>query len=155
MGLRLETEGPTGEVYKQSSNRAELRAVIAALQFTDWSTDCNGGWRSLVIATDSEYVAVNITQRIKKWGKEGWKTFDHSTKRRQDVKNQDLWKLLLSLVRTLQGEGVEVSFWRIPRASNERADRFAKYGAEHAEVPHFVMVQPDGPTDIKFKPYPY
>jgi ribonuclease HI len=53
--FRLETKGPTGYSYKQTSNRAELRAVIAALQFRDWSMDCNRSWRSLVIATDSEY----------------------------------------------------------------------------------------------------
>ncbi|TVY14040.1 hypothetical protein LARI1_G007595 [Lachnellula arida] len=63
----LETRGPTGQVYPQTSNRAELRAVIAALQFRDWSTDCNGGWRSLVFATDSEYVAINATQHIQRW----------------------------------------------------------------------------------------
>lgn len=32
----LEPQGPTGHVYRPTSNRAELRAVIAALQFRGW-----------------------------------------------------------------------------------------------------------------------
>ena len=78
-----------------TSNRAELRAVIAALQFRDWSTDCSGGWKSVMIATDSEDVVFGITERIKRWEVENWKTFDQSLRLRVDVKNQDLWKLLL------------------------------------------------------------
>ena len=153
IALHLETRGPTSQVYKQTSNRAELRAVIAALQFRDWSTDCNGGWRSLVFATDSEYVALNATQRIQRWESEGWKTFDQKTRQLADIKNQDLWKLLLNLIRTLQADGVKVSFWRIPRALNERADKFAKIGAESEEVPYFQMVKPKGPKAIQFKSF--
>lgn len=42
-----------GLPHRPTSNRAELRAVIAALQYNQW--DANG-YRRLVIATDSEYV---------------------------------------------------------------------------------------------------
>jgi len=150
---RLETRGPTGQVYKQTSNRAELRAVIAALQFIDWSTDCNGSWRRLVIATDSEYVAISATKRIQIWETKGWKTLDRAGGQNQDVKNQDLWKLLLILIRTLQGEGVKVSFWRIPRAWNKRADKFAKESAENYEVAHFTRSQYDGPTSAICTPF--
>lgn len=51
---RLENRGSTGVAYKPTSNRAELRAVIAALQFRDWGTDCGEEWMSIIIATDSE-----------------------------------------------------------------------------------------------------
>ena len=50
----LEDKSSTGVRYKHTSNRAELRAVIAALQFRDWGTDFNEGWESVVIATDSD-----------------------------------------------------------------------------------------------------
>ncbi|PMD19716.1 ribonuclease H-like protein [Hyaloscypha hepaticicola] len=128
--VRLETMGPTGETYTQTSNRAELRAVIAALQFLDWSTDCNRSWRSLVFATDSEYVAVNATERIKRWEATGWKLASYKGRAPEPVKNQDLWKLLLILIRQLREDGVNVAFWRIPREWNERADEFVKKGAE-------------------------
>lgn len=147
--FRLEIEGPTGQVYKQTSNRAELRAVIAALQFRDWSTDCNRAWRSIVIATDSEYVAQGATEWVRGWEVQNWKAAD----RVSDVKNQDLWKLLLSEIRKLQANGVNVSFWRIPREWNVRADRNAKSGAEREEVVKFGRLLPDGPMNIRVEPY--
>jgi ribonuclease HI len=143
---RLERRGPTGEPYTQTSNRAELRAVIAALQFKDWSTDCNGRWESLVIATDSEYVAVGVTQRIHIWEDNDWTTFNRFTNQWRDIKNQDLWILLLNLVRELQGEGVEVLFWRIRRVWNGRADEFAKRAAGYPEKQHFTVLQPASPV---------
>jgi len=137
INMRLETMGPTGETYMQTSNRAELRAVIAALQYHDWSADCNRSWRSLVFATDSEYVAVNATERIERWEATGWKLASYKGRAPEPVKNQDLWKLLLTLIRQLQENGVNIAFWRIPREWNERADEFAKKGAERGEVLKF------------------
>ncbi|KAJ5190896.1 uncharacterized protein N7498_009881 [Penicillium cinerascens] len=60
----LEREGPTGELHPQTSNRAELRAVIAALRFRYWPGE---GFDRLVIATDSEYVVEGITSWIRGW----------------------------------------------------------------------------------------
>ena len=143
--MRLETTGPTGEIYTQTSNRAELRAVIAALQFLDWSADCNRSWRSLVFATDSEYVAVNATERIERWEATGWKLASYKGRAPEPVKNQDLWKLLLKQIRYLQGNGVNVAFWRIPREWNERADESAKEAAERGEVLKFRKIESNGP----------
>ncbi|EKD13233.1 RNase H domain protein [Drepanopeziza brunnea f. sp. 'multigermtubi' MB_m1] len=112
--------------YQHKSNRAKLRAVIAALQFRDWDTDCNVGWRSVVIATDSEYVAINATDRIRRWETSGWETYDWRLSCRVAIKNQDLWKLLLVEIRRLQSKGVHVSFWMIPREWNEMANKYAK-----------------------------
>jgi ribonuclease HI len=55
---RLGDHGPSGESHPQTSNRAELRAVIAALQYRVWYGE---GWKKLVIATDSEYVVKGAT----------------------------------------------------------------------------------------------
>lgn len=145
---RLETEGPTGKIYKQTSNRAELRAVIAALQFCDWATDCNRGWRSVVIATDSEYVAVNCIDRIKLWESNSW-----TTQQGADIKNQDMWKLLLKEIRRLQAEGVNVSFWRIPREWNERADMHAKEAAKGREVLKFSIRKKSGPKCVSIQTF--
>ncbi|KAG0651388.1 Ribonuclease H [Hyphodiscus hymeniophilus] len=149
----LELKGPTGHVYQHSSNRAELRAVIAALQYRDWSADCNRSWRSLVIATDSEYVAVNATERIDKWEQNGWKLSSFRGQRPADVKNQDLWKLMLKEIWKLQAEGVNVSFWRIPRELNGRADQYAKFGARMPAKDDFQILQPDGPVRAISIPY--
>ena len=53
VAFRLENEGPTGQQHQQTSNRAELRAVIGALRFRSWTGE---GFKTVVIATDSEYV---------------------------------------------------------------------------------------------------
>ncbi|TVY35668.1 Ribonuclease H [Lachnellula occidentalis] len=143
VSARLETCGPTGQFYIQTSNRAELRAVIAALQWQDWSRDCNGGWRSLVVATDSEYVALNATQRIQRWESEGWTTTGQG--QGTDIKNQDLWKLLLTSICNLKAGGMDVFFWRIPRDWNAMADMLAKVGAEMPEIPYFQILKLGAP----------
>lgn len=116
--FRLESRGPTGEAVPQTSNRAELRAVIAALGYRLWN---NEGCRRLVIATDSAYVVDGCTAWITKWMRNGWQTSTH-----QPVKNQDLWLELIRLRDKWSKAGVKVLFWRIPRSRNTLADRLAK-----------------------------
>lgn len=58
-GGTVEQTGPGGEYYAASSNRAKLRAVIAALQFREWQEE---GWRRIVLATDLEYVVFGATR---------------------------------------------------------------------------------------------
>ncbi|KUJ23489.1 uncharacterized protein LY89DRAFT_777233 [Mollisia scopiformis] len=91
--------------------------------------------------THSEYVAVNATTRVEKWEKDNWKLAD----RVSIVKNQDLWKLLLKEIRTLLAKGVDVSFWRIPREWNERADKFARTATQVEGRERFHRIVPDGP----------
>lgn len=95
--------------------------MIAALMYRRWSEE---GFNSLVIATDSEYVANGATQWIQAWLRNGWKTSAGAT-----VKNQDLWKCLLSQIEEHDKEGLRVQFWRIPREWNEVADRYAREAA--------------------------
>lgn len=151
---RVEEMGPTCRFYDQTSNRAELRAVIAALQFRDWSTDCNSGWTSIVIATDSQYVAFGATDWIKRWESDDWKLFSRKSDRWQYPKNLDLWKLLLKIIRRLQGLGISVLFWNIPREWNGRADEMAKKAAERKDRWDFSMVKAVGPKGSKRVPYP-
>ncbi|RKF56771.1 putative rnase h domain protein [Erysiphe neolycopersici] len=147
---RLEVKGPTGKIYAPTSNRAELRAAIAALQFLDWSEDCNRGWRSVVIATDSEYVTCSVTKWIADWEDTNWKLEDKS-----NVNNEDLWKLLLEEVRKYHAEGVKIAFWRIPRHCNKRAYEFAKRatGRGYKERLETVIFKPDGPVKVQVIPF--
>lgn len=83
---------------------------------TDWrdihtnQQEGRAAWRSLVFATDSEYVAVNSTERIERWEATGWKLASYKGRTPEPVKNQDLWKLLLKQIQCLQGNGVNVAF---------------------------------------------
>ncbi|KAI3323325.1 ribonuclease H-like domain-containing protein [Xylariaceae sp. AK1471] len=123
---RLETKGPFGEPSIQSSNRAELRAVIAALRFRAWDGE---GFKTIVIATDSEYVTKGSTEWAKTWIKNGWLTSGKA-----DVKNKDLWEMLLGEVERWRDRGLSIQFWRIPRKWNTVADAAAKKAAEKVEV---------------------
>ncbi|KAK9444107.1 Ribonuclease H domain protein [Metarhizium brunneum] len=110
---RLEKQGPWGDDGIQSSNRAELRAVIAALRFRHWSGE---GFSTVVIATDSE------TKGIK--GNGG-----------ANVKNKDLWEMLLGECEKAHRRGLAIQFWKIPRDWNALADQGAKNAAAAEETP--------------------
>lgn len=56
---RLELEGPFGDRCQQASNRAELRAELAALRARVWYGE---GFHTVVIATDSEYAVKGATE---------------------------------------------------------------------------------------------
>lgn len=71
-GIRLST-----------NNRAELLAVIKALETIPNNSDC-------LVYSDSSYVVKGITDWVWKWSKNGWKNSTGS-----DVKNRDLWENLV------------------------------------------------------------
>jgi ribonuclease HI len=53
-----------------TSNRAELRAAIIALSLRVWHGE---GFDNIILATDSEYLVLGISERIHKWKQNGWK----------------------------------------------------------------------------------
>jgi ribonuclease HI len=120
---RLEDKGPFGHDSVATSNRAELRAAIAVLRLCDWRGE---GFGTIVIATDSSYVADGATGWAKGWVRNGWKTRTGG-----DVKNKDLWELLLGEVESWGNRGLHVALWKIPRELNADADIEAKEAAEN------------------------
>jgi ribonuclease HI len=104
----------------QTNNRAELRSAIVALGLRYWKGE---GFKSVVIASDSEYVVKGYCERLTTWKRRGWKTA-----RGTDVINKDLWEALDEEIQSLAKAGVQVLFWRIPRELNE-ADQYAKQAA--------------------------
>ena len=71
-----------GGLNVTTNNQMELTAVIKALDFFSESME-------IEIFTDSKYVKDGITEYIKKWKVNGWKTAS-----KNPVKNSDLWKQL-------------------------------------------------------------
>lgn len=125
---QLEQKGPfDNHAYVPTSSRAELRAAIAAMRLCDWRRE---GFTSIMIATDSTYVVDGATSWLQNWVRNGWRT-----KNRGEVKNQDLWQLLLGEVERWDLDGVGVGFWRIPRELNQRADSAAKQAAREGTSP--------------------
>ncbi|KAK4160358.1 putative rnase h domain protein, partial [Cladorrhinum sp. PSN259] len=117
----LEREGPDGELRVATSNRAELRAVITALEFRSWWGEA---WGRIMIATDSEYVVNGATAWLRAWAARGWRTSGGSP-----VQNRDLWERLSERMRMCAEGSCEVIFWRIPRGWNTEADQAAKAAA--------------------------
>ncbi|KAH8165497.1 hypothetical protein CIB48_g2734 [Xylaria polymorpha] len=109
VGFPLEQAGPGGEYHAASSNRAKLRAVIAALDFREWQEE---GWKRIIVATDLEYVVFGATRWLPSWAKRRWKT-----RRAKQVANRDLWEEFHGIVDRLARLGTEVSFWLIPSQS--------------------------------------
>lgn len=57
----VKNEGPGGQAHKQTVDRAELHAVIAALKFQAWW----GKGRARVVITTASYHVVNGATRMK------------------------------------------------------------------------------------------
>lgn len=104
-----------------TSNRAELRAAIAALTIRYWPGE---GFSRLVVGTDSEYVVKGVTEWTKKWKENGWRTASGGL-----VKNRDLWEILLKKVEGFESKGFIVQFFHLRREWNTLADACAKRGA--------------------------
>ncbi|PCD21527.1 hypothetical protein AU210_016487 [Fusarium oxysporum f. sp. radicis-cucumerinum] len=127
---RLENRGPFGDDHSQTSNRAELRAVIAALRFRYWNGE---GFTTVVLATDSEYVVKGATIWVLGWFRKGWRTSSGGL-----VKNRDLWEALLGEMDRWNAYGVKIQFWRIPREWNVEADQLAKRAAQRDDENGFT-----------------
>lgn len=104
-----------GGVSDTTNNRMELTAVIKGLQALKRSSKVR-------VSTDSRYVQQGITDWIRRWKANGWKTAG-----RQPVKNADLWRKLDELVVTHEVK------WRWIKGhsghpDNEQADALARRG---------------------------
>ena len=83
--LILENDDETkisGSAMNTTNNRMELTAVIKALEFYEKPGE-------IEIFTDSKYVMQGITEWIKNWKNNKWKT-----SQKKDVKNKNLWLLV-------------------------------------------------------------
>ena len=82
-----------GAEKETTNNRMELTAVIQALRALK-TTD--GIPRQATVYTDSQYVQKGITEWIRAWKRNSWRTSD-----KKPVKNQDLWMELDALAAEL------------------------------------------------------
>lgn len=116
----------SGSMPHTTNNRMEVFAVISALGAL--KERCR-----VRIHSDSTYV-VNAFQQhwIDNWQQKGWKTSDG-----KPVENQDLWRLLLIVVKKH-----EVEFIKVPGhadcAENNRCDELAR-----AEIQKITKINPD------------
>jgi ribonuclease HI len=98
-----------------TNNRMELSAAISALEAL--TRPCG-----VELHTDSQYLRLGVTQWLKGWKRNGWRTAD-----KKPVKNDDLWHRLDEAASRHEVE------WRWVKghageAMNERADELARFG---------------------------
>ncbi len=97
----------------QSSQRAELRAAIYALENTEGLVE---------IRSDSQYVISGCTQWMRGWIRNGW-----INSKGDPVANKDLWLCMLKCLKSRR-----VKFTKVKGHSgdkgNDEADRLAKRG---------------------------
>ena len=103
-----------------TNNRMELTAAIKALEYCNKNEEKQLSLKEINIFTDSVYVKEGITEWIKTWEKNNWKTSD-----RKNVKNVDLWKRLKELVNSNQVEWHWIK-GHSKDPMNELADQLAK-----------------------------
>ena len=98
-----------------TNNRMELIAAISCLESLEKPT-------TLTLFTDSNYVKGGITEWMKTWKKNEWKTAG-----KKSVKNVDLWK---RLDKARQKHNVTWKWGKghSGQTENERADELARQG---------------------------
>ena len=111
------TKELTGGEAHTTNNRMELNAAIGALEAL--SRPC-----AIDLHTDSQYLRLGITQWLKGWKRNGWRTAD-----KKPVKNDDLWRRLDAAA------GQHDIEWRWVKGHageemNERADELARAGMQ-------------------------
>jgi len=85
LSYKSEQKAVSGGADHTTNNRMEIQAAIEGLQTL--KSPCR-----VTIYTDSSYLRDGISNWIHHWKKNGWKTAA-----KKPVKNQDLWKTLLSV----------------------------------------------------------
>ena len=113
----------SGGFRRTTNNRMEILAVIKGLEAL---TECC----SVTVYSDSQYVVESIEKgRVKKWQANGW-----MRNKRERAVNDDLWKLLLSM---LDKHNVEFRWVKghAGNAGNIRADRLAVAAANGKDLP--------------------
>ena len=103
----------SGGAAETTNNQMELMAAISALEALSRPCRVN-------LHTDSQYVKNGITQWMKGWVRNGWKTAS-----KKPVKNADLWKQLDAAVKRHEVKWHWVK-GHAGHPENERADELAR-----------------------------
>lgn len=106
----------SGGFLQTTNNRMELMAAIVGLE--SLKEDCN-----VVLTTDSQYVRLGITQWLKNWKRNNWRT-----SQKEPVKNKDLWQRLDTASARHQIDWQWVK-GHAGHPENERCDELARVAA--------------------------
>lgn len=103
----------SGGAWKTTNNQMELQALIEGLKNAPRGVPFK-------IVTDSEYLAKGVTQWMKTWIRNGWRTAS-----KQPVKNRELWSEI-NLLLTGRQYSFEWVKGHSGHEENERCDELAR-----------------------------
>ena len=101
--------------YNTTNNRMEIEGLSQALLYVKNNISPTV---QVEIYTDSEYVRKGISEWVKKWKSNGWKTANKSP-----VLNQDLWEKLDDLYTKMENVHINWCKGHAGNKFNEEADR--------------------------------
>ncbi|CZR53751.1 uncharacterized protein PAC_03632 [Phialocephala subalpina] len=113
---------------RKTNNVAEIYAALNALKLVSQRVILGPREvKELVIMSDSALLVSSLTDYIKNWRKNGFKTV-----RKQSVANVELIKELDDLVDEVEMTlGLQVKFWHVKRKYNAGADRLANIALDN------------------------
>ena len=117
-GLRRELSGGRA---RTTNNQMEMQALIEGLKAVPAGTRVH-------VVTDSEYLAKGVTDWLRGWVRNGWKTAS-----KKPVKNQELWQEIQRLT-ALRPTKMEWVRGHAGHPENERCDELAR--AEIKKLTH-------------------
>lgn len=103
LGMFISCDALSAHEYSSTNQRGELLALIKALEYIDLNRV-----HSLIL-TDSEYIYNAMT---KQWYI-SWINNDWKTREGNDVKNQDLWVKIASVMHACEGHRVDLAFYHV------------------------------------------
>jgi len=111
---------------EQTNNRAELQAIIEALdwlfrEYPEYQWDAG----PVLILSDSKYLVNGCMQWVWGWKANGWYTAD-----KKPVKNQDQWETIHGLLGPVTQRKHWIQIQHIPRERNEEADAVSRMAYE-------------------------
>ncbi len=119
LGIKDDIEIGGGD-KNTTNNRMELQAAIEALKYIKELNIVKSDF-TISINADSAYVLGGVTTWIHGWEKNGWKTAN-----KKPVLNQELWKELVSLERSIK---TKINWQKVKGHSghvyNDKADEIA------------------------------
>ncbi|KAJ6016177.1 hypothetical protein N7540_010768 [Penicillium herquei] len=130
----IEIEGPMGNRDHPDATRAELRAMIAALRFRDWTED---GFKTMILATDCNTVGNAITTCVPGWMSRNWKTLS-----KRPVPHLDLWQCFLGEVERYHEAGLAVKIWHVPSVATTIIREHAYCATVNEQLQQFGDIVP-------------
>lgn len=113
---------------RNSDRRAQLRAVVAALELANWEEE---GFDKIVIGVEQAWIVQGITVDIWRWRHTGWKLNEQGPLGNpgDSVPDRDLWEVLDEAVRKYEVIDCNVRFWHVKSRDVSLAKKLARHGA--------------------------